>query len=194
VKRTFEDAVRQLVRSIRSPRSENLDPDDFSLIRHTLTKVVGAMRLLRPDQVDDVVAQSLAEFVAAAKAGRVDEDRSPALLVTIAKRRTVDQGRWNARHDAELNADDDDLGALDDEAVIRLFDASASFSCFEQAMEAALADGKVQEAQIVRIWVDLAFLTGRAPSQRMVAEKAGVSHPTVGRALDTFKTYFPDDC
>ena len=181
---TFEAAVRAIAEAARD--GAPVPPDAFARARAILLGFVWTRLASRPDDPEDAVAEALARLVHAARDGSLDFDRplGPYLLV-VARRVAIDQWRRHGRREELVEAVPDK--ATDDE-IARLLDAEATTVRVRQALRQVIPED-LTTSLVIRTWLDLAAQHGSAPSSREVADRAGVSHTTVLRALDRFREY-----
>jgi hypothetical protein len=81
----------------------------------------------------------------------------------------------------------------DDDEIARLLDRRADAERVRAALRESVADGRHDLVRIVRAWLNLASILGRAPSSREVGAQVGLSHTTVQTALAAFRDYFPPE-
>jgi hypothetical protein len=81
----------------------------------------------------------------------------------------------------------------DDDEVARLLDRRADSERVRAALRQSVAEDRHDLVRIVRAWLNLASMLGRAPSSREVGAQVGLSHTTVQTALAAFRDYFPPE-
>jgi len=81
----------------------------------------------------------------------------------------------------------------DNDQVSPLEWVPAHYAGLPQVELLTVADGRHDLVRIVRAWLNLASMLGRAPSSREVGAQVGLSHTTVQTALAAFRDYFPPE-
>ena len=82
---------------------------------------------------------------------------------------------------------------LTDDQAAELLVANENADWVRRALAACRENGDQTAYRAVVTILDEIQMTGAMPSQRAVAAKLGVSHPTVGKALKRFEAYLTDD-
>lgn len=158
---------------------------------HSVLRRIALSSGVRLEDADDVAAETVLRLVLLARENRVDLSQGGAGLATvIARRLAVDVHRRDARtrgfgEALEHPSPDDDIAAL--------IEAGADADAVGEGLRRAYAVGDDLTARLMRVWLDLAQVLGRAPTTREAGAAAGVSHMTVQRALQAFRTYVPKD-
>jgi len=181
------DPVDALVDTIRRGRA--LTSNDVGPVALAL-RVWLSKRRLNPADLDEVVADAIARLVSVAEAGGLDPTRpAGAWLRVVADHLALDAIRRHGRQDVlPLDEAAYAVGSEDD-ALARLLDSSAAFDDIGRALQAAHDDGEETIVRVVTAWRGLTDLNGEPPTSREVAERVGVSHMTVQRALKSFRAY-----
>jgi DNA-directed RNA polymerase specialized sigma24 family protein len=114
------------------------------------------------------------------------------LLRVIAEHLAIDL--WRRTPDVSTVAFEEQRHAHleDDDRVSALFDRSAAASDVRRAIREAGDAGETRVVEVIATWLGLAAAEGEAPSHRRVAERLGITHTTVRRALRTFGKRLPN--
>lgn len=170
------------------------------LMSHVTRYASSVVSGLSKEDLDDIASEALARLLAAAEKQILDESRSPAgYLLRTAGNLAIDHARRQLREEPrELAADDSwerqtarplEEARIDDDAIARLLSAVADAQTVMLGLAAAVAARDETAHRIVLHWLTLAERLGQAPTTRLVAAAAGVSHTTVATALRRFAGY-----
>jgi DNA-directed RNA polymerase specialized sigma24 family protein len=145
---------------------------------------------------EDAAQSAVVRFTAAVQRGGVTRETAPQFLIEIARNVGRDLARKDFRG-RELPTEWSEMApsspTADDDEVARLLDRRADSERVRAALRQSVADGRHDIVRIVRAWLNLASLLGRAPSSREVGAQVGLSHTTVQTALAAFRGYFPPE-
>jgi DNA-directed RNA polymerase specialized sigma24 family protein len=154
-----------------------------SLLR--LVQIWLGRRPLDPRDREEIAADAVLRLTTTARSGRLDPTRpAGAWLRVVADHLALDLLR--RRKPPTLEFDERYGGGQDDDRVAAMLDQTVAADDVSRAMRGAVDDGQYELVRVIATWLDLAHADGKAPSTRQVAERLGVSHTTVRRALDTF--------
>jgi DNA-directed RNA polymerase specialized sigma24 family protein len=144
-------------------------------------------RGLTDQEREEVVNDAVMRLIDMAGRGRLDPGRpAGALLRVIADHLAIDALRRRARTSGTPFDEAVHGGAVDDESLSALLDRSAASADVRRALRACADEGRHELVRVITNWIALAAATGDAPTTREVAERVGVSHMTVQRALTAF--------
>jgi DNA-directed RNA polymerase specialized sigma24 family protein len=191
----FDSAVGRLYDEITG--AANASGTDLSAVTDHLQALLrrqfgGSPRL----QAEDAAQSAVVRFTAAVQRGGVRRETAPQFLIEIARNLGKDLARKDFRG-RELPTDWAEMAPngppSDDDEIARLLDRRADSERVRAALRQSVADGRHDLVRIVRAWLNLASVLGRAPSSREVGAQVGLSHTTVQTALATFRDYFPPE-
>jgi DNA-directed RNA polymerase specialized sigma24 family protein len=191
----FDSAVGRLYDEITG--AANASGADLSAVTDHLQALLrgqfgGTPRL----QAEDAAQSAVVRFTAAVQRGGVRRETAPQFLVEIARNLGKDLARKDFRG-RELPTDWAEMAPngppSDDDEIARLLDRRADSERVRAALRQSVADGRHDLVRIVRAWLNLASMLGRAPSSREVGAQVGLSHTTVQTALAAFRDYFPPE-
>jgi DNA-directed RNA polymerase specialized sigma24 family protein len=181
------EPVEVLVDRVRSGRQPTMAEADAvrALLRLWLSR-----RRLDPDERESVCDDAILRLIQMARDGRLDPDRPPgALLRVIADHLALDVIRGRPRYQTVNVAEFVIVDDAEDERIARMLLAEAAAADVRRALLSTAEDGRDDVVRIVSAWLGLAAANDEAPSTRELAERLGVSHMTVQRALQTFKSH-----
>jgi DNA-directed RNA polymerase specialized sigma24 family protein len=191
----FDSAVERLYDEIAGVG--NASGTDLSVVTAHLQALLrrqfgGTPRL----QAEDAAQSAVVRFTVAVQRGGVRRETAPQFLIEIARNLGKDLARKDFRA-RELPTEWAEMGlsgpASEDDEVARLLDRRADSERVRAAMRQSVADGRHDLVRIVRAWLNLASMLGRAPSSREVGAQVGLSHTAVQAALAAFREYFPPE-
>jgi DNA-directed RNA polymerase specialized sigma24 family protein len=191
----FDSAVGRLYDEITGVA--NASRTDLSTVTAHLQSLLrrqfgGSPRL----QAEDAAQSAVVRFTAAVQRGGVRRETAPQFLIEIARNLGKDLARKDFRG-RELPTDWAEMAPntppSDDDEVARLLDRRADSERVRAALRQSVADDRHDLVRIVRAWLNLASILGRAPSSREVGAQVGLSHTTVQTALAAFRDYFPPE-
>jgi DNA-directed RNA polymerase specialized sigma24 family protein len=191
----FDSAVGRLYDEITGVA--NASGTDLSAVTDHLQALLrrqfgGSPRL----EAEDAAQSAVVRFTAAVQRGGVRRETAPQFLIEIARNLGKDLARKDFRG-RELPTDWAEMAPnsppSDDDEIARLLDRRADSERVRAALRQSVADGRHDLVRIVRAWLNLASMLGRAPSSREVGAQVGLSHTTVQTALATFRDYFPPE-
>jgi DNA-directed RNA polymerase specialized sigma24 family protein len=191
----FDSAVERLYDEIAGVG--NASGTDLSVVTAHLQALLrrqfgGTPRL----QAEDAAQSAVVRFTVAVQRGGVRRETAPQFLIEIARNLGKDLARKDFRA-RELPTEWAEMAlsgpASEDDEVARLLDRRADSERVRAAMRQSVADGRHDLVRIVRAWLNLASMLGRAPSSREVGAQVGLSHTTVQAALAAFREYFPPE-
>jgi DNA-directed RNA polymerase specialized sigma24 family protein len=137
------------------------------------------------DIADDIVQDTMHQLMRSGeRLVPADVRDAWAYVRTVADRQRIDAHRRNARQLpplVDLNAESIRDG------IARFLDEHASKQTVIEAMARHRHLGQTLTLRVITVWIDLAEETGKRPSNRAVAERLGITHPTVKAHLDDFK-------
>jgi len=180
------EPVETLVARVRGGRAPS--QDDVQAVVGVLRQWL-ARRGLQSEEVEEVAADAVLRLITAAEAERLDPARpAGAWLRVVADHLALDALQQRRRRGQTVAYDEQahDL-AGDDDRVAALFDEWAAADDVARALRRAGDAGQHEIVRAIATWLDLAAADGEAPSSRRVAERMGVSHMTVQRALRAFR-------
>lgn len=192
---TFDAAAAELFHAfVRGDSSAAVSTSIRKVAEH-LRRVLERGYELSTDDAEEITQDvMLTVLELAQEPGNLDEVRNPpAFLMRMARNRAIDRLRRSSRQDVELSPEVASSVASRDDAIAALLDKTATAAGMQDAMRAADAAGDYSTLEIVRLWLDLADELNASPTSREVADRAGVTHPTVLNALNRFKAYFAAD-
>lgn len=148
-----------------------------------------APRGLQSEDIEEVAADAVLRLITAAEAERLDPTRpAGAWLRVVADHLALDALRQRRRRGQTVAYEEWAHDRVrDDDQVAALFDEWAAADDVARAMRRAGDSGQHEIVRAIATWLDLAAADGEAPSSRRVAERMGVSHMTVQRALRAFR-------
>jgi DNA-directed RNA polymerase specialized sigma24 family protein len=191
----FDSAVGRLYDEITG--AANASGTDLSAVTDHLQALLrrqfgGSPRL----QAEDAAQSAVVRFTAAVQRGGVRRESAPQFLIEIARNLGKDLARKDFRG-RELPTDWAEMAPngppSDDDEIARLLDRRADSERVRAALRESVADGRHDLVRIVRAWLNLASMLGRAPSSREVGAQVGLSHTSVQTALAAFRDYFPPE-
>ena len=191
----FDSAVERLYDEIVGVG--NASGTDLSVVTAHLEALLrrqfgGTPRL----QAEDAAQSAVVRFTVAVQRGGVRRETAPQFLIEIARNLGKDLARKDFRA-RELPTEWAEMAlsspASEDDEVARLLDRRADSERVRAAMRQSVAEGRHDLVRIVRAWLNLASMLGRAPSSREVGAQVGLSHTTVQAALVAFREYFPPE-
>jgi DNA-directed RNA polymerase specialized sigma24 family protein len=191
----FDSAVERLYDEIAGVG--NASGTDLSVVTAHLQALLrrqfgGTPRL----QAEDAAQSAVVRFTVAVQRGGVRRETAPQFLIEIARNLGKDLARKDFRA-RELPTEWAEMAlsgpASEDDEVARLLDRRADSERVRAAMRQSVADGRHDLVRIVRAWLNLASMLGRAPSSREVGAQVGLSHTTVQAALAAFREYLPPE-
>ena len=191
----FDSAVERLYDEIVGVG--NASGTDLSVVTAHLEALLrrqfgGTPRL----QAEDAAQSAVVRFTVAVQRGGVRRETAPQFLIEIARNLGKDLARKDFRA-RELPTEWAEMAlsspASEDDEVARLLDRRADSERVRSAMRQSVAEGRHDLVRIVRAWLNLASMLGRAPSSREVGAQVGLSHTTVQAALLAFREYFPPE-
>lgn len=191
----FDSAVERLYDEIAGVG--NASGTDLSVVTAHLQALLrrqfgGTPRL----QAEDAAQSAVVRFTVAVQRGGVRRETAPQFLIEIARNLGKDLARKDFRA-RELPTEWAEMAlsgpASEDDEVARLLDRRADSERVRAAMRQSVADGRHDLVRIVRAWLNLASMLGRAPSSREVGAQVGLSHTAVQAALAAFREYFPPE-
>jgi DNA-directed RNA polymerase specialized sigma24 family protein len=191
----FDSAVGRLYDEITGVA--NASRTDLSTVTAHLKSLLrrqfgGSPRL----QAEDAAQSAVVRFTAAVQRGGVRRETAPQFLIEIARNLGKDLARKDFRG-RELPTDWAEMAPntppSDDDEVARLLDRRADSERVRAALRQSVAEDRHDLVRIVRAWLNLASMLGRAPSSREVGAQVGLSHTTVQTALAAFRDYFPPE-
>jgi DNA-directed RNA polymerase specialized sigma24 family protein len=181
---SFDDAASGL---IEASSDASLDPQALTILLDGLVRVLRTSRFhLSSEDAEDVAQEAVIRLVEFARTDAADRVHKPgAYLIRVAQHLAIDRARQAT---VSMSAPEDlETLATDDDAIAALLDADASVSLIEGAMRAAVSAGDHLAVRVVVHWLDLAQKFGEAPSSRAVAQRTGLSHTSVNKALSRFR-------
>lgn len=178
------DAVHAFVLKIGTGREPSAGDTEAVL---KLLRTWLARRGLTPEDREEVCSDALLRLVDVVRLDRLDPNRpAGAWLRVVADHLAIDALRRRRRAAAVSFDERMHDGGREDDRLAALLDSSAAATDVRRGMREA-ADAKQHElVRIVAAWLGLAAANGEAPSTREVAERLGISHMTVQRALRSF--------
>jgi DNA-directed RNA polymerase specialized sigma24 family protein len=191
----FDSAVGRLYDEITGVA--NASRTDLSTVTAHLQSLLrrqfgGSPRL----QAEDAAQSAVVRFTAAVQRGGVRRETAPQFLIEIARNLGKDLARKDFRG-RELPTDWAEMAPntppSNDDEVARLLDRRADSERVRAALRQSVAEDRHDLVRIVRAWLNLASMLGRAPSSREVGAQVGLSHTTVQTALAAFRDYFPPE-
>jgi DNA-directed RNA polymerase specialized sigma24 family protein len=182
---THHDPVESLVRSAqieREPASAEISA--VADLLHTWL----ARRGLDPGEREEVIQDAIHRLLAYARKGTLDPARPPgAWLRVVADHLAIDKLRKRPNEPA-IEFDEHRHGASsEDDGISAMLDRAAAEAEVLAATRKAAQAGRYDIVRVVATWRGLAQANGQAPSTREVADRLGISHMTVQRALNAFK-------
>jgi DNA-directed RNA polymerase specialized sigma24 family protein len=187
-RRSFHESAVRLLELSQGADPAPGDSNELEVIVDGLSRfLAGRFQSISQAEIADITGESLLRFLQASRAGRIDEERSPAPYLTrIAHNVAV----THLRRTASVELPDSHPGLADDE-LARLLDARATSERLQEALARAAQAGAHVLLRVVRAWLRLAEAQGSAPASREVAEQLGLSHTTVNDALSRLRGYLP---
>ena len=188
----------------RNMAAGNTQPGDYEAVRSAL---YASVRALGVHDAEEVVQDVMLKFLDSNHAVELDPEKNPgAYLLTAVRWAAVDQRRREQRERSHVTYDalesdrfvlqgSTSLGSttLTDDQAAELLVANENADWVRRALAACRENGDQTAYRAVVTILDEIQMTGAMPSQRAVAAKLGVSHPTVGKALKRFEAYLTDD-
>lgn len=115
-----------------------------------------------------------------------------AYLLWKTRNRAYDRLRSRRRNDGPFDVADLylDLYSADEDSALRTISEGATAAEVEDAIRAASAMGDQKLPRVAYAWITLANLhPGTAPKDREIARIVGMTHPTVGKALERLRSH-----
>ncbi|MDQ3963626.1 MAG: hypothetical protein M3277_06920 [Actinomycetota bacterium] len=182
----FDEAVAILYDAIVGKRSAR-ESDAYVCVRLSLLRLVSARYHVTQEQVKDAVSDAFLKFIEAVRRGNVRRATAAAYWTRIALNEGANKAR--ERFSLPFKEEIDLTGGEEDEAVCRLLDSRASAEIVADILDILVKEGETRCASTIATWLDLASSLSRPPSDREVAQAAGISHPTVAKDLRLFARY-----
>jgi precorrin-6B methylase 2 len=120
------------------------------------------------------------------RVARADIENPWGYLVGATRYAALDAIRAQKRR-REVGIDAAPEQSAPEDPVAALIDRSATREAVVEALRRHIDAGDAIVVTVVTVWLDMADATGRAPSTREVATRAGVSHTRVALALREFR-------
>jgi DNA-directed RNA polymerase specialized sigma24 family protein len=188
----------------RNIAAGHVNAGDYDAVRSVLN---ASVRALGVHDAEEVVQDVLLKFLDPVHAVELDPEKNPgAYLLTAVRWAAVDQRRKEQRERSHVTYDALDSDrfadrgiasagspALSDDEAADLLVANENADWVRRVLAACRQNGDQMAYRVVVAILDEIQTTGAMPSQRAVATKLGLSHPTVGKALRRFETYLADD-
>jgi RNA polymerase sigma factor (sigma-70 family) len=178
------DPVQALVARIREraePTSEQLEA-----VLRVLTLWLARRGLTTQDR-EDVCSEALGRLIKAVREGELDRERPPgAWLRVVADHLALDVLRRERIRAGTPFDEQAHAPRSEDDRLAALLEREASRSDVDRALEQAAKEGRTIVVNVITTWRGLERMNHEPPSNREVADRLGVSHPTVGRALAAF--------
>lgn len=175
VSQRLDDAVRDLYASSGLTQR----PDVWRTIRTYLLQTAEAES--RGGDASEIADKALVSLYYQAHRGPPSPDRPAAYLRTMVRNLVVDEQRRLSRHEtlSEAVADQPSESRSHSDRVVDELLVSAG-------LDAALRSNDSRAVHVLTAYLDLADEQSGSISDRKVAERAGVSHPTVKTVYERF--------
>lgn len=178
------DPVQALVATIRDqgqPTSAQLEA-----VLHLLTLWLARRGLTTQDR-EDVCSEALGRLIKAVRGDELDRQRpAGAWLRVVADHLALDVLRRERIRAGTPFDEQAHAPRREDDRLAAMLEREASRSDIDRALQQAATEGKAIVVDVISTWRGLEHMNHEPPSNREVADRLGVSHPTVGRALATF--------
>ena len=176
---------------------------DYDVVR---TVLYASVRALGVHDAEEVVQDVMYRFLDPLHADQLDPLKNPgSYLLTAVRWAAVDQRRKEQRDRSLVTYDElesDRFAAhgttsagspLTDDEAADLLVANENADWVRRTLAACRENDDQTAYRVVVAILDEIQMTGAMPSQRAVAAKLGISHPTVGKALTRFEAYLSHD-
>ena len=175
--------------SAEAPIDRNLTDTVLSGLRRYLLTVFGRTELVDDE---DVIADVIEAFWRASSEGRVPKTAATAYLLRSVRNAWISEWRKRVRRrEYDFRPTSPVAHEAADEAALRSLGAGMDSLRVRAGMEALVARGRHTTVKVVASWLDEAWRTGSTPSLRQVADRVGLSHTSVRRALEEFAENVP---
>ena len=184
------DPVQLLVAMIREGGEPTADVlrDVLQLLEVWLSR-----RRLMVHDLEDVCSEALGRLVKAVREGELDPARPPgAWLRVVADHLALDVFRRESVRAGTPFDEQTHAPRREDDRLAALLERECSRAEVDRAMQEAAAQGKSRVVDVVSTWRGLERMNHEPPGTRDVAERLGVSHTTVVRALASFGALLGD--
>lgn len=150
--------------------------------------------------IEDVIDAAVEKFLAASsEPGKVRPETALAYLRAITRNEALDRLRKDGREVAL--GDEQAFDQPADDEIARMLSEHADAATVERLLKVRAQAGDWRATRVINEFLSLAESLGRTPSDRQVALRAEVSHPTVRRVLEDLrqdlrrnaKDAFPDE-
>jgi DNA-directed RNA polymerase specialized sigma24 family protein len=143
-----------------------------------------ARRGLSVQDREDVCSEALGRLVRAVRANDLDPARPPgAWLRVVADHLALDVLRRESIRTGAAFDEGAHAPRGEDDRLAALLDREASRQAVDEVLQRAAAEDRTTLVNVITTWRGLAQMNDEAPSTHQVADRLGVSHTTVGRAL-----------
>jgi RNA polymerase sigma factor (sigma-70 family) len=192
---SFDQAVAVLWQAAAAVSASERSAD-----RALVEEVVGGLRSYlitvfgrtEASEVDDVVADAIEAFWRAVSQGRVPREAASPYLLRTARNAWISEWRRRSSRRAVSRSQERSVSQeAADEIALRTLGAGMDARRVRLGMEALVARQRHVTVKIIALWLDEASLTGGSPSLRQVADRMGISHTSVRRALAEFAEHVP---
>jgi DNA-directed RNA polymerase specialized sigma24 family protein len=174
----------ELARRMLADAAAGREPDPevvAAVSRHVRAYVARAFPEL---DADDIVQVTLMRMLG--RGGPAVPKHALGYVIAIARNVAIDELRAHGRR-SRMMSDIAGREAGGEDLVATQLDRETTRQAVVEGLRASIAAGDATTVRVITTWLDAAEELGDAPSTREVAERAGVSHTTVGKSLRRFR-------